>query len=171
LLEVAVPEGFVCNRCGKWHPGLAYSYHFGAPDYWRPELADDLHSELAEDQCVIQGKHFFIRGLLQIPVLDGPHAFEWGVWVSLSREHFLRSGELWETAGRESEPPYFGWLSNRLTPYEPSTLNLKTYVQTRQVGLRPLIELEPTDHPIAVEQRQGITAARVREFAELVLHP
>jgi hypothetical protein len=31
-------------------------------------------------------------------------------------------------------------------------------------------ELEPTDHPLAVEQREGITIQRVREFAELLLH-
>ena len=33
-----------------------------------------------------------------------------------------------------------------------------------------MIELEPTDHPLAVEQREGITLARVIEFAERVLH-
>jgi hypothetical protein len=170
LLEVAVPEGFVCSRCGKWHPGLAYSYHAAAPIYWRPEMAEDSKSELAEDQCVIQGKDFFIRGLIQIAVVDGPQAFEWGVWVSLSRESFLRAGHLWETPGRESEPPYVGWLATNLTAYGPSTLNLKADVHTRPVGLRPLIELEPTNHPLAVEQQHGITVARVREFAELLAH-
>jgi hypothetical protein len=39
------------------------------------------------------------------------------------------------------------------------------------VGQRPLVELEPTDHPLAVEQREGITIARVQEFAELLQHP
>lgn len=38
-------------------------------------------------------------------------------------------------------------------------------------GPRPFIELEPTDHPLAVEQRTGITQDRVREIAEAVLHP
>ncbi len=33
-----------------------------------------------------------------------------------------------------------------------------------------LIELEPTDHPLAVEQRVGITLARVQEIAETLLH-
>jgi hypothetical protein len=43
-------------------------------------------------------------------------------------------------------------------------------VHTREVGQRPRIELEPTDHPLAVEQRQGITRERVQEIAEIVLH-
>ena len=42
---------------------------------------------------------------------------------------------------------------------------------TQPVGERPLIELEPTDHPLAVEEREGITLARVRAIAERVLHP
>lgn len=51
------------------------------------------------------------------------------------------------------------------------TLNLKTNLHTQPVGRRPTIELEPTDHPLAVEQRSGITHARVRKLAELTLHP
>ena len=80
-----------------------------------------------------------------------------------------RACKLWEKPGRETEPPYFGWLSTALPGY-PSTLNLKTNVHTRQVGRRPRVELEPTDHPLAVEQRQGITLSRVQEIAEIVLH-
>ncbi|MFF0442053.1 DUF2199 domain-containing protein [Kitasatospora sp. NPDC004614] len=54
--------------------------------------------------------------------------------------------------------------------YAPSTVNLKTNLHTKPIGQRPLIELEPTDHPLTVEQRAGITRDRVREIAEAVLH-
>ena len=43
-------------------------------------------------------------------------------------------------------------------------------MHTRPVGVRPYIELEATDHPLAVEQREGITWERVQEIAEIVLH-
>ena len=88
----------------------------------------------------------------------------------MSEKNFDRAHKLWKTAGRESEPPYFGWLSTALPGY-PETLLLKTSVHTRAVGRRPFVELEPTDHPLAVEQRTGITWDRVQEIAELVLHP
>lgn len=52
-----------------------------------------------------------------------------------------------------------------------TTLNLKTHVHTRPVGERPCVELEPTDHPLAVEQRTGITLDRVLKIATAVLHP
>lgn len=72
----------------------------------------------------------------------------------------------------QSEPPYFGWLCTAL-PLYPSTLhlNLKTHVHTRPLGQRPFVELELTDQPLAVEQRQGITMARVREIVEALVHP
>ena len=78
--------------------------------------------------------------------------------------------ELWEIEGRESEPPYFGWLSTSLPCYEAETFLLKTRVHTRPVGRRPFIELEPTEHSLAIEQRNGITLKRVQEIAECVLH-
>lgn len=162
--------GYRCRACGEWHDELPFSYHAEAPAYWRPVDDSDPRSELSSDQCVIQDEHFFIRGLIRIPVLDADQDFEWGVWVSLSRENFERASELWETEGRETEPPYFGWLSTELQLYEPSTLNLKTNVHTQAVGIRPLIELQPTDHPLALEQSEGITLARVQEFAERLLH-
>ncbi len=76
---------------------------------------------------------------------------------------------MWDEEGRENEPPYFGWLSVEL-PYPVSTLNLKTLVHTRPVGFRPLVEVEPTDHPLATEQRNGITLARVQEIAGEMMH-
>lgn len=111
-----------------------------------------------------------LKGLVEIPVLGSDDVFSWGVWVSLSRENLARMVDLWATPGRESEEPYFGWLTTELAVYSSSTVNLKTRVHTRPVGERPLVELEPTDHPLAVEQRMGITADRVREIAEVVMH-
>src|SRR6185369_9048794 len=63
----------------------------------------------------------------------------------------------------------FGWLNTRLRFY-PDTLNPKTMVHLRSGYLRPRVEVEPTDHPLAVEQRRGITLARVREIATALLH-
>ncbi|MFF0296794.1 DUF2199 domain-containing protein [Kitasatospora sp. NPDC004614] len=142
-----------------------------APDYWEPGMEQAPDCELTSDQCVIGGEAFFVRGLIELPVIGGDEVFSWGVWVSLSEKNFVRASELWETPGRESEPAYFGWLSTELFPYTPSTINLKAMLHTRPVGRRPIIELEPTDHPLAVEQRTGITMERVRELAEAVLHP
>jgi hypothetical protein len=49
-------------------------------------------------------------------------------------------------------------------------MNLKTMVHLRDNGTRPFIELEPTQHPLAVEQKTGITAERVAEIYAQVVH-
>ncbi|WP_081898994.1 DUF2199 domain-containing protein [Herbidospora cretacea] len=161
---------FFCSCCGDRHDGLPLSYGTEAPDYWKPGMEDPPHNVLSSDQCVIGGRAFFIRGLIEIPLVDADDVFTWNVWVSLSHQNFVRALEFWEIPGRESEPPYFGWLSTELPIYSPSTINLKTNLHTRPIGERPVIELEPTDHPLAVEQRTGITLDRARQIAEFLLH-
>lgn len=167
-------DGFFCATCGQWHADLPLAYGTRAPDIYGgiPESERAARAELSSDQCIIDGEHFFVRANIELPVVDAEQSFSWGVWVSLSEASFDRVSDLWETPGRESEPPFFGWLSTTL-PFSvyPSTLNLKTHVHLQPVGVRPLVELEPTDHPLAVEQREGITLARVAEIAALVLHP
>ena len=163
--------GWRCRCCGEVHGELPMHYGAPAPAMWVaiPEAERDMRALLSPDMCLIDERHGFIVGNLEIPVLDSDEHFSWDVWVSLSLPNFKRAFKLWEEPGREAEPPYFGWVSTSLPGY-PETLNLKSHVHTRAVGRRPRVELEPTDHPVAVEQRQGITLARVQEIAELVLH-
>lgn len=90
--------------------------------------------------------------------------------MSLSRENFEEWIGAFGQAHRSHLGPYFGWLNAWLSPY-PDTVNLKTMVHLRDHGQRPWIELEPTDHPLAIEQRHGISEARVQELSEAMLHP
>ena len=161
-----------CNLCSDWHTELPFAYGPKFPDLYFdiPEEERGSRVEGDKDFCVIDGEHYFVRGRLEIPVIDSNEVFAWDVWVSQSKTNFERTLELMETEGRESEEPYFGWLRNHLHLY-PDTTNLKTLVHTQPVGMVPSIELEPTDHPLAVEQREGITLERVKEIAALILHP
>jgi hypothetical protein len=164
-------DGYTCKSCGQTHAELPMCYGAEAPASWEaiPPEERGGRGGLSADQCVIDDQFFFVLGRLEIPVIGQDESFCWLVWVSLSEKNFLRMNELWSTAGRESEPPYFGWLNTSLPCY-PNTLSLKTHVHTRPVGKRPYIELEPTDHPLALEQRNGITLERVQEIAECILH-
>ncbi len=163
-------EQFVCGTCGRSHSGPPLSFAAPAPDHWQPEMAEEADCLLDADLCVIGGERFFVRGLIELPVRDTGDVFTYSMWVSLSRQNFTRAVDVWEQPGRESEPPSFGWLSNVIPGYEPTTLNLRTNVHTRAVGQLPYIELEPTAHPLAVEQRAGITRARVERIASFHLH-
>ena len=160
-----------CSRCDHWHSELPLAYGASAPALWYsiPEAEREHRVMLTSDICVIDEQHGFIVGNLELPILGTNQHFSWDVWASLSFANLQRTFQLWERPERESEPPYFGWLSTQLPGYA-DTVNLKTHVHTRAVGRRPYIELEPTDHPLAIEQREGITWERVQAIAETVLH-
>jgi hypothetical protein len=124
---------------------------------------------LNSDTCVVDQKHFYVRGCLEIAVQGEGDPFIWGVWVSLSKTSFDQFMGCFGAAKRSHIGPFFGWLSAEL-PLYPSTEHLKTRVHLRDNGVRPYIELEPTEHPLAVEQRSGITTERVAELHSRLEH-
>jgi hypothetical protein len=85
---------YVCGRCGERHEGVPFSYGIDAPAYWRDDLAATGTGELTDEQCVIDGEHFFVRARIVIPVIDADTEFDWGVWVSLSPANFKRTNDL-----------------------------------------------------------------------------
>lgn len=162
--------GFTCSRCGEYHDGVPTGWAFDAPVPWLAlSWWQRRRSVLGDEQCVILDRDFFVKGNVEIPVHDSDEPLVWTIWSSLSRENFERARRMWTNPARSEEPPYFGWFSSSLPVY-PETLGLKVNVHTRDVGIRPLIEVEPTDHPLAVEQREGVTAGRVTKIAETMLH-
>lgn len=159
-------HAWTCGCCGKQFNTLPLDFASRAPDHWFQIQEDQRQSraKLTSDVCVIDEKDFFVRGCLEIPIIGHADCFTWGVWVSVSKESFMRIQELWDAPAVEYEPPKFGWLCNNMPVY-PATLNLKTNLYLRDGGRRPSIHLEPTGHPLAVEQRRGISIRRVEEIA------
>lgn len=161
---------WTCAICGAEHDALPTVYGAEAP--WREMgVAEDEFArrvELNPDLCVVDGEHFFVRGHLEIPIHGSDEPFAWSVWCSLSRASFERMMDHWRDEDRDQRPPYFGWLCTDLPTY-PSTVHLRTHVHDRKPGQVPTVQLDPTDHPLAVEQRQGISWRRVEEIAHLVL--
>jgi hypothetical protein len=161
---------YTCAVCGERHDGIpslgatAPLYYYSVP---KAERANRCH--LDSDTCVIDEEFFFVRGCLEIPIAGEPEPFTWGVWTSLSPKNFDTFLKLYDQEHRSHEAPFFGWLSASLKGYL-DTENLKTMVHLRDYGKRPFLELEPTEHPLAVEQRGGITVARVGEILSLYLH-
>ncbi|WMW80874.1 DUF2199 domain-containing protein [Undibacterium cyanobacteriorum] len=165
-------NGFHCKSCGEYHDEMPRCFGASAPAMWLAMSEEEraTRAEISTDQCIIDDQYYFVLGRIALPVLDSPEPFVWLAWISLSESNFLRCSELWDTPGRETEPAYFGWLQSSLPTYTPSTLNLKTSVQTMPIGERPIITIEPSTHPLAIEQLHGITRARVQEIAEFCLH-
>ena len=100
-------SGFHCNSCGEYHDELPLSYSIPAPVYWSPEMANEPNSELGQDICVIRNEHFFLRGNVEIPIVDSENVFAYSIWVSLSQDSFNRVTENWNKQTRNKDEPYF----------------------------------------------------------------
>jgi hypothetical protein len=165
------PFGFECVTCGEYHVGMpSFGWDYPVQYLLVPPVQRERRIELTSDTCVIDGTLFFVRGCLEIPVQSHEEPFSWGVWCLLSPDSFRRYEELFDRVEREAGESFFGWLCSTIPGY-PETQQLKTMVRVRPWPTRPFVELEPTDHPLALEQQEGITAARAREIAERLMHP
>lgn len=161
---------FTCAACGEIHEGIP-SYAALAPLSYEqvPANERDARCELGSDDCVIDGSTFFVRGCIDIPVHGEAEPFVWGVWVSLSEASFMAWGESFELDRRSHIGPFYGWLNTSLSLY-PNTINLKTRVRLRDGFVRPSIELEQNGHPLAIEQRDGISRERLAGIITLMMH-
>jgi len=163
-----------CGTCGQPHRGLATVFGARAPDVWLHATAAEREAgELTGDMCVLEvggEQHYFLRGHIEIPLIDAPgEVFSWSVWVSLSQESVQKIADHWDDPARSSLPPVFGWLCNEL-PYDHSTLSIATHVHTREPGVVPYIELDPSaDHPLVREQTTGISLHRLAEINNAVM--
>jgi hypothetical protein len=163
-------QPWTCVSCGERHEGI-FDLAYNKPEFWQgPEdyspnatAASSTHF-LSEDFCVLNDQHYFVRAVLQLPLigLDGQY-FGYGVWTTLSKKNFQLYLESFDSGEQAHLGPWFGWFSNRLKGY-PDTLNLKCQVHPQAGRQRPLVELEPTDHPLAIEQKQGIDCGRLMEI-------
>lgn len=162
---------FRCQVCDEWHEGLP-DLGFDAPLHYY-QLSDEERRSRAtrsSDLCTIDDDSFFVRGVIELPIRGAADRFGIGAWVSLKEENYQRYVELYDAEDPGDEGPYFGWLCNRIAGY-PDTLSLKTHLCLRPAPARPAIELEPTDHPLAVQQREGISPEEIQEVIQHALHP
>jgi len=160
-----------CKSCGEEHDELPICFGFHPP--WSMFVEPDEFEDrvaLTEDTCIIDDDQFFIRGNIKIPILKHDELFEYSVWSSLSAEDYAHATQRWDEPDRHKDPPYAGQLMTPIAGY-PDTLKLKLKIQTQPCGFVPLITLEKSQHPLALEQLNGISIARWHEIAEFMLHP
>ena len=160
--------GYQCRTCGLWHDERPTCFVSELPAVVAELSETDLNArvERGSDQCILDGQHFFILGNLDIPVHSSSEHLRWTVWSTLSEKNFERASELWQTDGRESEPPYFGWLSNQIPGY-PDSVNIKVMVHTEPVGSKPKLLVVEEGHLLATDQLEGISEERADELIHL----
>lgn len=158
---------YQCGTCGEIHNGLPdLSADYPDVFYTFTEKERETIIKSTPDTCIVNNEDFFIRGVIEIPIHDHPNRFGFGVWVSQKKENFYKYVENPDSA---EIGPFFGWLSTELNFEGKETLLLKTMAHFRGNGSRPIIELEPTEHPLAVAQRDGISLEKAWEIVHCYL--
>jgi|SRR5579862_1312315 len=162
-----------CGSCEEWHSGPCLDFGYSSPYYWKNNNDQVDYSTspneglaktfLTTDFCAIDGEYFFVRGLIELPIVGTGEHLRWGVWGSLSRQNFETLFRMDDDPKRVELPPMFSWLSSHVAEY-PETLSLKMYAHIQKPGSRPHFELEETDHPLSQEYHHGITVGRVKEI-------
>ena len=147
------------------------SFGYRAPEpYLEQPTAVQNAARLTSDLCEYEdedGKHYFVRGCLEVPIHGIADPFLWGVWTSLSSASYGRYVQTYDAP--DVTDRFFGWLCNSL-PYYPKTYALKTHVHPRPNNTRPAVVPEKSDHPLLVDFYEGISVARAQEIAEAVRH-
>ena len=131
----------VCSCCGESYDDFSVAYN--EPNY-------DLHldnkmSMKGEDFCIMDGEYYFIRCILEIPIINHTHPFTWGVWVSQSKTNFeiYKDNFKKDTKDRHT----FGYLSNELNEYSGSQ-GLHAQVCFQNDGNRPKVILEEAENQL-----------------------
>jgi hypothetical protein len=160
---------WTCQCCGQQFNTLPLAFALDEPDPWRalPDNERMSRGVFSTDGCVIDRKQFHVRARMEIPVIGLDQPFVWGIWASVSEPDFERIGELWYAETRRHEAPIAGALSSDI-PIYPATTDLACSLHLQDAGRRPSIRLAVVDHPLAVEQREGITLDRVKEIAAAI---
>ena len=90
--------------------------------------------------------------------------------LDLGKSRIVCAAALFADATREAGQHFLGWVCSEVPGYA-STHGLKAKLHVREYPMRPWVELEPTSHPLALDQRQGLAPDRAIAIAQGLLHP
>jgi hypothetical protein len=161
---------FQCNSCGETHEGVpTFGADMPSIAQWIPAEDRPSRVDLGTDDCVVDGERFLVRGCLEIPVQGEADPFVWGVWVDISQANFDQWVSAFKLKERSHVGPFPGYLGTALPCY-PDTFNHHVVMHLRDDGIRPYIEVSQSNHPLHIEQCNGIAHERVAEIYQEVMH-
>jgi hypothetical protein len=163
--------GFVCSVCGEFHPERMLDIRAGLPDaiHELNEAERGRRAWISDDFAVLDETHFYVRGLLEIPIPELESRFGYGVWLEVEQHDFAELLEHWTDPEQSEFAPTPGLIANELEPYI-ATNGLRALLQPVSADLLPLVEVLDSAHPLALDQRHGISGPESDRLAAAVLH-
>lgn len=161
---------YKCSCCGQVYDSVPLCFGSDFPDYYfsvAPHERTD-RIELQQSICVIDKEHFFHRGRLTIPIIDNAENLIFNVWTSIGEDNFGIRMDFWDDPKRIDQGPYFGWLQT-IVPTYGDTLNIETIAIEQAVGLIPEIQVMEENHPLKIDQDNGIAYKKAMEIVGKIL--
>lgn len=154
-----------CATCGKSHEGELFELAYLRPDavVAMDSVARSAHVRESNDICVIDDERFFVRATLPLNVHESAEDYRIGVWVELPKASFERVRELWSAPDQASEPPFAAALANDVR-HHPGSLGHAVLLQLTGPTTRPAVSFPDPVHPLAIEQRDGVSLHRASEY-------
>ncbi|WP_447758665.1 DUF2199 domain-containing protein [Sphingopyxis fribergensis] len=164
-----------CASCDGPHEGRFAMAAF-APDPWPGSGGYEENGAirfdgdfLSEDFCVLDGQYFMVRACLDIPVHGMDTPFSFGAWSTLSRENFDKYLKGFDDGDYLDMGPWSGWLCNKLEDYVGNA-PLAVWVVPQSDRQRPKLYVMDDNHPLAIDQDNGISPDQVLEIYDYYGH-
>ena len=125
------------------------------PSFQRPERVW-INGEL----CVVDDKKFYLYGSIEIDIHDHADSFMWGAWAEVDENFFFQYQSAFSDVKRTKIDPQNARLGTDI-PFYPVTLDLPISVHIQPIGVRPLFLLAKGEHPLVMDQQQGVSVARI----------
>lgn len=128
---------------------------------------------LDADICAIDDRQFFVKGLLDIPIQGVKEPLSWGLWVAQTEEE-LNAYE--DTRGTDQAGVVTqGQITVTMPGYFELDQNGENYrldceLIGQRSGLRPIINLLPSEHILYRDHKFGISWDRAVELIAKVPH-
>jgi hypothetical protein len=168
-LEILSGAEWACSGCDTPHRGMI-DLAPSAPDPWRgspdpaPNAALTLDADfLSDDFCVIDGKYFLVRCVLEIPVHGLDTSFGFGCWGTLSRANFEAYVDQFDSGNYQGAGPWSSWLCNQFYTYI-GTEPVACWMFPQLERQRPVLRIQDDEHPLAIAQGDGVTPEQVLEY-------
>src|SRR5215471_5214851 len=108
-------DGYVCEICGQFHAGQYISLAYDSPDPYAALKDDEKdRAHLGTDDCVIGNDQFYLRGIIELPIVGLDESFLWGAWAGVWEKDYDEFAAHYDAEGREKLiGPYKVRLSNK----------------------------------------------------------
>jgi hypothetical protein len=157
----------VCEEIEEQSEGVRFRFVEPFPANYSARGSERRKSDcvLENDTCVIGSEEHYIRGCIEIPVMECDETFSLAVWALVSEEVFR------DVTGQGNYPEHDpgcldqGRIGNDLAEIGNGAWMVRCTVQTRRAEELPLFHISKPGHPLAVLQQCGMSEAEAVSLA------